>query len=614
MKVRRNSKKHLNALANENITLPKDFPWKVFGALLKDLRCYNVEVDADCEDFSSESWALLASKILRSRSAKSIGTLGSLLGPPSMLPKLVGEKKEALSFFTQYQVGSFLKKYPFNGVAARTNAIRTFVKFEAQCSRFNKENYKALQRLNECHAAYCGVVEEIREDILHLLGESPNVNGVFYHAKHGPGSAAGGLYRDGRVTSFFKWSELPYSVTPNCVPYAKAVIESDPRWIGALDEWYRRKTENFYRPIDVNHFWSEVLRLTDHSQITTVPKSVDTDRTIAIEPVLNVFLQLGVDQVIRRRLLARWNYNLNDQSVNQNLAKEASCSNRYATIDLSGASDTISLKICEMLLPPAWYNLLLDLRTPKGDLDGTVARFDKISSMGNGFTFALESLIFGALARCAMRRSGQIGESAVYGDDIIIPVGAVPFLFSLLDLCGFTINKEKSFVDGPFKESCGCDSYLGYDVRPVFLKHEIKTVSDLFYLHNVFVEKEQSLEWSWCVEFEQTKKLIRKYIPKAIRNVFYGPPSESLDTYLFSSRKLSTNSHGQKIGFRIIPVPTCYRQRYVDFYFIKLMASLKQMTIDRNWSRRTLANSGNAFDIVKRDRTALRAVQVVVWD
>lgn len=109
MKVRRNSKKHLNALVNGNITLPKDFPWKVFGALLKDLRCLNVEVDADHDDFSSEPWALFASKILRSRSAETIGTLGSLLGPPSMLPELVGEKKEALSFFTRYQVGSFLK-------------------------------------------------------------------------------------------------------------------------------------------------------------------------------------------------------------------------------------------------------------------------------------------------------------------------------------------------------------------------------------------------------------------------------------------------------------------------------------------------------------------------
>jgi hypothetical protein len=100
--------------------------------------------------------------------------------------------------------------------------------------------------------------------------------------------------------------------------------------------------------------------------------------------------------------------------------------------------------------------------------------------MGNGFTFELETAVFLAVI-LAVRNLRAIGDPSwgssrpgedifVYGDDIIIPTELASDVVSALSYCGFSINKDKSFVDGRFRESCGGDYFEGVDVRPFFLK------------------------------------------------------------------------------------------------------------------------------------------------
>lgn len=61
-------------------------------------------------------------------------------------------------------------------------------------------------------------------------------------------------------------------------------------------------------------------------------------------------------------------------------------------------------------------------------------------------------------------------EWSVYGDDIIIDVAGYDLLAEVLQYCGFTVNPRKSYVTGPFRESCGQDFFLGDRVRPFYLK------------------------------------------------------------------------------------------------------------------------------------------------
>jgi hypothetical protein len=556
-----------------------------------------------------------------------------------MLERSDSLKSNSKNFFIDYQLGAFLKKFPFKGTDTLTPAIRNFESAEEQCRLFNTENYRALLSMNKSHPDFLGVVEEIRDDVRELLGEFPPVNSIIDHAKHGPGVSLGDHYKDGCCTEYYKWSNLPYTVTQDALPYARTAIEADPRWMGALDQRYRHdKAIPLGSPICLDDFWSFVFQIVDGSRITSVPKTALTDRTIAIEPLMNVYFQLGVDHVLKVLLRKKWGYDLSSQTYNQLLALEGSIADLLATLDLKGASDTIALLCCKIVLPVAWFDLLLDLRSPQGVLVDKVYRFEKISSMGNGFTFALESLIFGALVRCAIRRTKSVRKSAVYGDDLIVPTTAAPYLVTLLNLFGFQLNKEKSFSSGPFRESCGKDFYLGYDVRPLFLKCQLASVRDIFYVHNSLLLLEERCHWTWEMDFSKTRLLLAKYLPTNIRKQFFGPRSESLDTHLFSDAPLTEDSEtGSKVYWTIQARPKTFNPG-TDFFFRKLMNQLKEIaqpwlasTPDRilnnlvinrlfgieqerlaKWDRNRKLNTGNAFDVTKRGTVLLVSTRCLI--
>ena len=220
------------------------------------------------------------------------------------------------------------------------------------------------------------------------------------------------------------------------------------------------------------------------SRVTTVPKDSEKDRTIAIEPSGNMFLQKGIGRVIRTAL-KRVGVDLDDQSVNQGLAKLGSLYDNLATVDLSAASDSVSYWLVRRLLPYDWFNALEQVRCHRGVLDGRCLKYQKFSSMGNGYTFELESLIFWALAASVID-SMQLSDTrlAVYGDDIILHCDAVPALEGLLTYCGFAFNSEKTFASGPYRESCGKHYWRGRDVTPFYIRKPVDDHETLFLLHN----------------------------------------------------------------------------------------------------------------------------------
>lgn len=210
------------------------------------------------------------------------------------------------------------------------------------------------------------------------------------------------------------------------------------------------------------------------NRFTTVPKDSLNLRGICIEPSLNLFFQLGYGSVLKNRL-ARAGINLlKAQDIHKRVACEASIRGHFATLDLSNASDTVCSNLVKLLLPNRWYECLTALRSPKTFINGRWVRLEKYSSMGNGFTFELETLLFLAISTAAVRlddANAKIGEDVyVFGDDIIVPTLSTSKVISALRYLGFSLNETKSFVSGPFRESCGGDYFNGVDVRPYFMK------------------------------------------------------------------------------------------------------------------------------------------------
>lgn len=227
---------------------------------------------------------------------------------------------------------------------------------------------------------------------------------------------------------------------------------------------------------------AEYLRLQDYtvktvpgSKLSSVPKDRTKRRTTCKEPILNMFYQLGIKCQIGRLLKRHFRLDLETQQrFNKALAKSGSLSGHLATVDLKDASDSISVELVRLLFPREAYYALMRARSPRCHVGKQLVDLAMIATMGNGFCFSLMTLIFAALVRALHIVNDVEWEpnltSGVYGDDIILPSKLAPQLYEALSSTGLVVNVEKSFIDGPFRESCGGDYFNGHDVRGIYIK------------------------------------------------------------------------------------------------------------------------------------------------
>ncbi len=234
--------------------------------------------------------------------------------------------------------------------------------------------------------------------------------------------------------------------------------------------------------------WPLRPRIVGANKVITVPKNAKTDRIIAVEPSLNLYFQKGIGAMIRRRLRFL-DVDLNDQTRNQFLAQVGSSTNRLATVDFSAASDTISSELIRQVLPSQWLKVLEILRSPRGLLsDGSQIEYAKFSSMGNGYTFELESLIFWATAKCVVPKDHpDYHNISVYGDDVIIPSEYVAEYELVCNEIGFTVNRTKSYASSYYRESCGKHYWGGTDITPIYCRRFLLK-EEIMRLHNRVVE------------------------------------------------------------------------------------------------------------------------------
>lgn len=213
------------------------------------------------------------------------------------------------------------------------------------------------------------------------------------------------------------------------------------------------------------------------SRLTTVPKNETTERTIAIEPSGNMALQLAAGKYLQ---LALRSIGLNiqtQQPINKALAKRGSIDGSVATIDLKSASNLYGLDLIRLLLPPSWVRLLAAVRSEFIEIpDKTQVQLNMVSTMGNGFTFPLMTLINCALIYAYRAQRGGPNlfidwtSTAVYGDDIIVPTHEYEGVCSMLESVGLVVNHDKSYSEGPFRESCGGDYHDGVDITPFYVE------------------------------------------------------------------------------------------------------------------------------------------------
>lgn len=464
-------------------------------------------------------------------------TLGQYWGLQSIDPRTVASTLQRDAAL--YLYCSFLAKWRFNEAGLVPVTVATFLEYERHCREYNRSGYRNLSWSSDPEVQeWFGKMQEF---IASVLSHDVPSRAVQKSARHGPGRTFGLSSKYGN--RFYKYQKLPYEVTAECMPAARAAIASDERWRNAIEDHFGRE----FAQIEA----SDLFRVVPGNLVMFVPKDSKTLRTIACEPAMNVYLQLGVDGYIRSRLKS-FGVDIDSQALNQELARRGSLDNSIATLDLKGASDTISLAVIDKLFPMSWVQYLHDLRSSVGFMpDGQQLRYEKLSSMGNGYTFAVETLVFAAAVYAVGGRLGH--DSHVYGDDIALPASLAVSLTKLLHCCGFMLNAHKSFADETHtRESCGKDYSSGINIRPVFLKDPIcdSNIFTILALHNKLM--------AWWHQFGDINvpavcKKIEDWVPPHFR--CYGPPDPAdLSSYLVS-QSFSVRKHHYGYPFdRVIAV------------------------------------------------------------
>jgi hypothetical protein len=352
------------------------------------------------------------------------------------------------------------------------------------------------------------------------------------HGSTGPGVSVGASGED-FYTKMFS-SQLTYT--------SEVLRQVYLAWVDEESEWSSAESTRagtFGDPLKVQG-----------SSLKFVPKDVRESRSIAVEPSLNMYFQLGLGAILTSRLRTFFGVDLRTQQLwNREAARVGSLSEMtvgvdpsskwldgFATIDLKSASDSMGLKLLDWCLPPDFFSILKNLRCESSSVaDGSRIELNMVSTMGNGFTFPLQTMLFSCVVVAAIKSHGltpkrpfvQIGPSTadtvkvglrsdlahfrlddpmpgilgtvprgspeewgVFGDDIICHPQVAYRVLRLLELLGFEVNATKSFVQGHFRESCGSDYFKGRDIRAFYVKEPLASRMSLYKALNGF------LEWS----------------------------------------------------------------------------------------------------------------------
>jgi hypothetical protein len=291
------------------------------------------------------------------------------------------------------------------------------------------------------------------------------------------------------------------SILPKHGPGATA----DKAWANG-----KYKGRDFYKRWDDLFSWEElygfstihqsnreftVPRSEQPVKVVSVPKTMKTSRIICVEPTAMQYAQqLTALRLIRsvQRVGLYKHLNFYDQRPNQEAARVGSVLGNLATIDLSEASDRVTVKLTSIVFrhSPLLLRHLYGCRSTRAMMpDGSLIRLRKYASMGSALTFPVEAICFLMVCIAAICDERKVfnrrgipkslrafdecrKDVLVFGDDIIVPTDCIERVAEYLEAFGLKVNSKKTFSKGGFRESCGHDYFRGVYVTPTYLRQD----------------------------------------------------------------------------------------------------------------------------------------------
>lgn len=319
-----------------------------------------------------------------------------------------------------------------------------------------------------------------------------------------------------------------------------------------------------------NDLWTDAEKLRFHkfgfckvegNQLFFAPKNADIARTCGTEASLNLLIQMAIGAFLEKRLLTEFGINLSTQPfLSRELARLGSVDGSFGTIDLVSASDCIRTRLVHDTLDTSFLRDMMEMSRATSTVlpDGRKLVLNMYSTMGNGFTFPFQTIIFASIVKATYSVMGiphsyKSPTWSVFGDDIVVRREAYDFVARMLGKLGFLVNAAKSFNTGAFRESCGSDWWAGANVRGVYIK-SLETHQQVYSAFNRLVD------WSAKHDVRLPKTL--RYLLRCAPD-FRVPRSEEVDS-----------------GFKV-PFVLCKNTKVSDRYWFRYRKfQVESKTID----------------------------------
>lgn len=409
-------------------------------------------------------------------------------------------------FMVDYQATVLLSKLPPKHATSELSerAIAGFKESEARNAAINQQWLPSKSEFGP-------IIREddrdrlalVRQHLVTILGRAPSLQTLMNEGEWTTGASVGISHA---TACLYTKAKEGVTIT---YPLARALLDEQVVYNDAIN--------------------ASSLILVPGNKVTTVPKDIATDRTIAMEPDINCFMQRSIGLRMNRRL-KRFGIDLNDQSLNQKACMLA-YARKSATIDLKNASNSVLLMPVMQTFPSDWARLIELTRSPHGSFDMRADirsrdaewfEYSMLSSMGNGFTFELESTLFFSICLAC---GCEMSETYVYGDDIIVPQRCVDDVCRMLGYFGLEVNWRKSFTSGAFFESCGVYSYYGVDISPFKIKDLLYATKDsVVLLNKLRMFAHLYNRFDGCAKWVlPTWQMCLRWLPLKVRTKLKGP-------------------------------------------------------------------------------------------
>lgn len=476
-------------------------------------------------------------------------------------------------FKARYQLENLFKKVCFTN-DAKTNEDR-----KAECFTKFIETQERLSQVRPNSTRVFLVLQEARRNAKRILKEYDPLE----HAslcRFGKRATVGNTFRDSYLHEKLK---SPISGSRDHIRWFRNHLLSD----SLLREGIRQcsNSEPSYTECDT-------------LVLTGVPKSWKTYRCIMPNTTLGTYYSSGLGLLIRRRLKKEGLDISRLQDKHKSWAKAFSLSRTHCTADLSSASDSITSWLLNSILPRPWFNAVKFGRIDHAKIDNKRVFLNSFMTMGIGFTFELQTLVFYCLLKAIETLSSRKGLISVYGDDLIFPSHMFTYVKQIFADINFVLNKDKTFCKESFRESCGGDYYCGIDVRPFQPEAECREVSSSSFLILLYKTMNGLLRrWS-RVEIPLTISSLESQIIQLVGLIHQVPESFGDGTgvkteyiYKWPYSPVRRGDHGNYVFECMQPI---VKHRFVRTQCIYLWEKLRSMSTDAEFPPSIYEDDGDS--------------------